>query len=144
MRLAAPIIALALALVTGSSAPVNAAGSNKCLNLKGTHAKATVSGTLTVQIFAGPPNYESIAKGDAEEKALILELPKRLCADDGEFIEPKTSFDRVHVSSNVPPLLDVLNAAVGRKVTVRGEAFGAHTGHHRAPLVLFADEVTVR
>ena len=47
-------------------------------------------------------------------------------------------------SSRIPALLDVLNAAVGRRVTVRGEAFGAHTGHHRAPLVLFAEEVTVR
>jgi hypothetical protein len=73
-----------------------------------------------------------------------LELPKRLCANDGEFIGPKTSFDRVHISSYKPALLDVLNAAVGRQVTVQGEAFGAHTGHHRAPLVLFADEVTVR
>lgn len=103
-----------------------------------------MSGVLTVQLFAGQPNYENIAKGDAEEKALILELPKRMCADDGEFIDSSTTFDRVHVSSSVPALLDVLNAAVGRHVTVHGEAFGAHTGHHRAPLVLFADEVTVR
>ncbi|OSZ71930.1 hypothetical protein CAP39_00620 [Sphingomonas sp. IBVSS1] len=103
-----------------------------------------MTGLLTVQLFAGPPNYESIAKGDAEEQALILELPKRICAYDGDFIESKDSFDRVHVSSMKPGLLKVLNAAVGRKVTVRGEAFGAQTGHHHAPLVLMADTVTVR
>lgn len=114
-----------------------------CMDLRKPDAKATVSGQLTVQIFAGPPNYESIANGDAEEKALILELPRRLCANDGEFIDGTTKFDHVHVSSRIPALLDVLNAAVGRRVTVRGEAFGAHTGHHRAPLVLFAEEVTV-
>ena len=120
------------------------AQSQSCMDLRKPAAKATVSGELTVQIFAGPPNYESIAKGDAEEKALILELPRRLCANDGEFIDGTTKFDRVHVSSRIPALLDVLNAAVGRRVTIRGEAFGAHTGHHRAPLVLFAEEVTVR
>lgn len=114
------------------------------MDLTKPHAVATVSGVLTVQLFAGPPNYGSIAKGDAEEKALILELAGRVCANDGEFIDGKTTFDRVHVSSSVPALLNVLNAAVGRRVTVRGNAFGAHTGHHRAPLVLFADEVTVK
>ena len=103
-----------------------------------------MSGKLTVEFFPGPPNYESVAKGDAEEKALILELPRRLCANDGEFIDGTTKFDRVQVSSQIPALLDVLNAAVGRRVTVRGEAFGAHTAHHREPLVLFAEEVTVR
>ncbi|WP_367273226.1 DUF4431 domain-containing protein [Phenylobacterium sp.] len=36
-----------------------------------------------------------------------------------------------------------LKAAVGRTVTVRGKAFGAHTGHHHAPLVPIADRVTV-
>jgi hypothetical protein len=115
-----------------------------CMNLKKAHATATVSGTLTVQSFPGPPNYESVAKGDEEEKALILKLAKPTCADDGETIDGSTKFARVHVSSHVPALLDVLNAAVGRHVTVHGEAFGAETGHHHAPLVLFADEVAVR
>ncbi|MBX3484208.1 MAG: DUF4431 domain-containing protein [Phenylobacterium sp.] len=32
---------------------------------------------------------------------------------------------------------------MGRTVTVRGKAFGAHTGHHHAPLVPIADRVTV-
>jgi hypothetical protein len=114
------------------------------MDLRKPDAKATISGELTFQNFAGPPDYESIANGDAEEKALILELPRRVCANDGDFIEGTTKFDRVHVGFNSPALLDVLNAAVGRRVTVRGEVFGAHTGHHRAPLVLFADEVNVR
>jgi hypothetical protein len=86
----------------------------------------------------------SIAKGDAEESAFILELPERLCANDDGFIEPSEPFDRVHLSSYVPELQKVLSAAVGRRVTVRGEAFGAQTGHHHAPLVLFAEEITVR
>jgi hypothetical protein len=134
---------VASGVILAASANV-AAKPADCMDLRTAHATATVSGVLTVQLFAGPPNYESVAKGDAEEKALILELPRRMCADDGEFIKSSTTFDRVQVSSSVPGLLDVLNASVGRPVTVRGEAFGAHTGHHRAPLVLVAQEVTVR
>lgn len=134
------IVILATAMpVFGASAQ-----SQTCMDLRKPDAKATVFGELTVQIFAGPPNYGNIVKGDAEEKALVLELPHRICATDGEFIDGTTQFDRVHVSSNIPALLDVLNAAVGRQVTVRGEGFGAHTAHHRAPLVIFVDEVTVR
>lgn len=134
------IFALAAATF-GSGA---AAQPQSCIDLRKSDAKATVSGKLTSRMFAGPPNYESIAKGDAKEGALILELPRPMCANDGEFIDGSTKFDRVHVSSSIPALLTVLNAAVGRQVTIRGEAFGAHTGHHRAPLVLFADQVTVR
>lgn len=104
----------------------------------------TVTGILTSRLFAGPPNYESIARGDAEERALILELSSPTCADDGAFIASDTSFDRIHISSHVPAILVRLNAAVGRQVTVHGEAFGGHSGHHRAPLVVFADRVTVR
>lgn len=139
-------IFLALSLVCGAVSPSNveAAAGVGCIDLKKPHASATVTGVLTVQTFAGPPNYESIASGDAEERAFILELPTRMCADDGEFIDNSTTFDRVHVSSSVPALLDILDAAVGRRVIVHGEAFGAHTGHHRAPLVISADQVTVR
>lgn len=124
---------------TGSVAEPRA---KECLDLRGT-ATAAVSGVLTTQLFAGPPNYESIAKGDAEEQGFLLELPGRMCADDGEFISPDESFDRVHVTAGDGVVLGVLKAAVGRTVTVRGEAFGAHTGHHRAPLVLVASQVTV-
>ena len=119
------------------------ARASDCMDLK-RDPEVTVTGVLTTQLFAGPPNFESIAGGDAEERALILELPRRTCADDGEFIASDTSFDRVHISSYAPAILDRLNAAVGRQVTVHGEAFGAQTAHHRAPLVLFADRVTVR
>lgn len=116
----------------------------RCLDLTAPKAKATLSGLLTVQIFAGPPNYESVAGGDTEERTFILELPKRLCASDGEFIEDSTKFDRVQVSSSDPGLMGVLEAAQGHQVTVHGEAFGAQTGHHHAPLVILADQVTAK
>jgi len=114
-----------------------------CLDLSKAHSQVRVSGVLTVQLFPGPPNYESIARGDAEERAFILELPQRMCANDGEFIGPGTMFDRVHVSTSDEAMLGVFKASVGRTVTLRGEAFGAHAGHHHAPLVLMADQVTV-
>ncbi|WP_143738380.1 hypothetical protein [Erythrobacter colymbi] len=103
-----------------------------------------MSGRLTRQVFAGPPNYESTAKGDAPEVALILELASPVCADDGEFIDGTAMFDRVQVSSHSPEVLERLRHSVRRTVTVHGGAFGAVTAHHHAPLVLFAEDVTVR
>ena len=136
---------VALPLLLGASTVAQPpAVAKPCLDLLKEHSKVTLSGALTVQLFAGPPNYESIAKGDTEEQAFILELPTRLCANDGAFIEASKKFDRVHLSSSVPAILKVLDAAVGRNVTVRGEAFGSHTGHHNAPLELFVEEVSVR
>jgi hypothetical protein len=135
------------AIILSAVAPLFASSASEppgCIDLKKPQATAVVAGVLTVQNFAGPPNYESVAKGDAEEKALILKLAGRVCADDGEFISSTTRFDRIHLTSSDPALLDLLNAAVGRHVTVHGEAFGAHTGHHRAPLVLLVDKVAIR
>lgn len=114
-----------------------------CFDLLTPEARATFSGKLTEQLFAGPPNFESIANGDAEEPALILELAERACADDGMFIEASSPFDRVHLSTDDPQIAKLLNAAVGREVTVSGEGYGAHTGHHHAPLVLDVDDLSI-
>lgn len=137
------VVLTSVILLAGETPALAAEAQKTCLNLTQTRSQATVSGMLTVHLFSGPPNYESIAKGDAEERTFILELPSRLCADDGEFIRPNASFDRVHVGASDDVILSVLKAAIGKTVTVRGEAFGAHTGHHHAPLVLMANQVTV-
>ena len=129
-----------LALLAASALLLGADGAAACLELK-PGVKTTLSGLLTVKPFPGPPNYESVARGDAEERAYILDLPKAICADDGEFIDGGQVFDRVHVSASAPEVLDRLEGAATKRVTVIGEAFGAHTRHHRAPLVLLADEV---
>ncbi|MFP5295862.1 MAG: DUF4431 domain-containing protein [Alphaproteobacteria bacterium] len=142
MRLTVLLVSMALLASQPPAACAAEAEPKTCLDLRKAGGQTTLSGVLTVQLFAGPPNYESIAGGDAEERAFILELPRRLCATDGEFISPATSFDRVQVSASDEAVLGVLRAAVGSTVTVRGEAFGAHTGHHHAPLVLMATQAT--
>ena len=140
MRIGTILLAVALAGCANSAKAEHPA---KCLDLL-TDSRVTVSGQLTLQLFAGAPNYESIVNGDAEERTLILELPTRMCANDAGFIEPSESFDRVHVSASEPAIYDVLASAVGRNVTISGEAFGSQTGHHHAPLVMLVDEVSVR
>lgn len=117
---------------------------SRCVNASRPDALVTLAGKLTLQSFAGPPNYESIAQGDAEEHAFILELPRKICLEDGEFADGSERFDRVHVHATEPDLLRTLRQSIGRDVTVAGRAVGAHTAHHRAPMVLFAGAVEVR
>jgi hypothetical protein len=138
-----PQIASIVSLVSIASAGI--AGAPKhCQHLRPPGAEAVFTGRLTVQRFAGPPNFESTARGDAEERSFILHLQRPSCADDGEFIDASTSFHRVQVSASAKGMLTRLKRAVGHTVTITGKAFGAHTGHHHAPLVLLADHVTVR
>lgn len=107
-------------------------------------AMLTVSGRLTLQLFPGPPNYESIAAGDVEERTFIVELPQAICIDDnGEFADSSERFVTVQISSSQEALMGVLRASVGRQVTVSGEGFASHTGHHHAPLVVLVDRVSV-
>lgn len=144
----AVIVGAFAAIACTAAAPSNedAAASDEtpdCIMLDGT-TPVTVSGRLTVQLFAGPPNYESVAAGDTEERAYILELSERICVDDKEgFADPTVTIDRAHISAD-QRLIPTLASAIGHSVTVSGEGFGAHTGHHRAPLVIIADENSVR
>ena len=138
-------IVLTLAVLSACApSSAEAPKADACLDLTKADTSVTISGKLTIQLFAGQPNYESIANGDAEERTFILELPKRMCANDEDFIDPTMPFDRVQVNAGDERLIGVLRAAVGQNVTVTGEAFGSHTGHHHAPLVMLANEVSVK
>ena len=128
----------AIAQVTGTQT------SEVCISVADPKSKVSVSGRLTLQLFPGAPNFESIAAGDVEEQTFIVELPHAACIDDGgDFADPAEKFVTVQVSGAQDRLSAVLKAAVGRKVIIEGEGFASHTGHHHAPLVVIADRVSV-
>ena len=132
------------AAIPGSAQVTGPQTSAGCISVAPPEARVTVSGSLTLQHFPGPPNYESIAEGDAEERTFIVELPRASCIDDGgDFADPSQQFMTVHVSATQEELMAVLRASVGRHVTVSGEGFASHTGRHHAPLVILADRVSV-
>ena len=115
-----------------------------CVSVADPHARVSVSGRLILRRFAGPPNYESVAAGDAEERTFIVELPRAACIDDGgDFADPAHRFAIVQVSATRAGLMAALRSAIGRRVRVTGHGIAEQTGHHHAPLVLFADRLTV-
>ncbi|HVQ08746.1 MAG TPA: DUF4431 domain-containing protein [Allosphingosinicella sp.] len=128
-------------LILAAAQPATAQG---CLDLKDGETEITLSGRLEARIFAGPPYYEDIRRGDARERAYILTLDRSICIDDGgEFADPRQRFDRVHLYTGTDAIRPRLRAGLGRRVRVRGSGFAAQTGHHRAPLVVDVSEIRV-
>ena len=105
-------------------------------------------GRLTYKIFPGPPNFADIAKGDKPEPAYILQLRKPICVSGDEFIEPSKPIDRIqifpaHEDRKKLVSWKMLRTSIGKSVAVEGsEPFGAHTGHHHAPLLLPITRIT--
>jgi hypothetical protein len=110
--------------------------SGGCINVADMDARVTVTGRLTVV---------TVTDEFGTERPFILELPSPVCVDDGgDFADPAKKFAQVHVSGTNDKMLRALRKAVGRRVTVSGEGFAAHTRHHHRPLVVLADQITVR
>ena len=106
-------------------------------------------GTLSYNIFAGPPNYDDVRKGDAPEPTYLLKLDAPICATGDEFLNPDKRFDKIQVYPAEPGVtgrfLSIdLRRLAGKRVVVEGNsAFGAHTGHHHATLLLPITNVAI-
>jgi hypothetical protein len=118
----------------------------ECIDLK---QKDTLSfeGTLNYRIYPGPPNYEDVRKGDTPEPTYILKLDEPICATGDEFVDQNLKFDRIQIFPESGKAAQVLwrdlRGFIGQRVLVAGTdlaagtgAFGRHTGHHHAPLML--------
>lgn len=99
----------------------------------------TLSGTLVRKTFPGPPNYESVKKGDTPETNWFLDLSESVCVN-----ESKTEPDLNPQQSGIHSIQLVVKpeqyqrhkGMVGRKVVVTGTLFGEITGHHHTPMLL--------
>jgi hypothetical protein len=128
----AAIIAAAV-LISTNSVICRSTPQSRCLSYE--PAVVTLSGTLVRKTFPGPPNYESVKKGDKPETSWFLDLPESVCVG-----EDKTEPDLNPKQSGVHEIQLVLQpeqyqrhkGMVGRKVLATGSLFGEHTGH-RAP-----------
>ena len=75
------------------------------------------------------------------EIAYLLFLAKPVCLDGKVYDQVDTAL-RVHVFSLNNAIMKKLRANIGRTVRVTGNAFGEHTAHHHAPIVMNAVEIT--
>jgi hypothetical protein len=131
-------VTAAALLLAGSTAAVSAA--EACLSYTN---RIGLTGRLVQRTYPGPPNYESVARGDRPEKVWLLVLAEPVC-----MAQDKT--DRDGMSPAIARIAEVQLSATqrdlggtkpGRTLHVTGKAFAAHTGHHHTPIVL--DDVRV-
>jgi hypothetical protein len=84
-------------------------------------------GILRHKIFAGPPEFEDVRKGDTPEPTYILELDEPACARNDEFIDPGTRFKTIHLTydqttSEGERLKEQLRQLTGQHVVVKGKS----------------------
>lgn len=121
-----------LLLLTAFSAQ---AAAQDCLSYDTDSVRLT--GTISRKTFPGPPNYESIRKGDKPETYWILHLAKPVCT--------KASADN-DAESNVTDIQLILppkayarfKKFVDKKdgLVVIGKLMHAITGHHHTPVLM--------
>ncbi len=101
----------------------------------------SLAGTLEYVVFAGPPNYEDVQKGDTPEPGYVLRLAQPICLTGDEFADPKNNFRLVQVIET-ESTSGQLKRFLGKPVTLTlTEPMAAETGHHHEPLVAWVTAV---
>lgn len=99
--------------------------------------KVTLQGTLTVQNFAGPPNYDNIKKGDLPERAWILNLknPVRVAESGDELSYTQENVREIQLVCD-RECGNEFSLKQGDEVALIGTLFAAHTGHHHKGVLM--------
>ncbi|HXA39908.1 MAG TPA: hypothetical protein VNW53_12980 [Phenylobacterium sp.] len=127
---------VAVALASGASA--HAA---QCYDVSKGEPKV-LEGDLQYVLFAGPPNFEDVQKGDTPEPTYVLKLDHPICIRGDEFAEPEKMFETVQLVGD-EKTWPLLRANVKQRVSVTlKDPMGANTGHHHEPLVAWVANVT--
>ena len=100
----------------------------------------TLSGTSFSRIYFGPPGYGETPAQDRREGAALLLLDAPICVK----ASPNPELDNNAYEGNVIVIQlaavhikpELLEKALGQRVTVRGSLFHSLTGHHRTPVLM--------
>jgi hypothetical protein len=116
----------------------SSASAQRCLKYSPT--VITLKGTLRSQVFPGPPNYESIKRGDRKERAIILMLAAPTCTTSNDppqgLDDPETNIREIQLVVTKSAHWRIVERRLGKRVVVTGALFHAHTGHHRTKVLI--------
>ncbi len=99
----------------------------------------SLTGRLHSRVFPGPPNYESVKKGDRKETALLLTLAKSICTVGNHppgFDAPETGIHEIQLVVMESAHWKTIRHVRGKRVRVTGTLFHAFTGHHRTKVLI--------
>ena len=131
------IVGLVLVAISGRSALGQTKSETGCLSYEPTVVR--LEGTLIRKTFAGPPNYESVRKGDRAETYWLLRLVRPICVDRDKKdpdVNPGHSDIRVIQLVINPQFYKTHAKLVGKHVVTTGTLAGGITGHHHTAVLL--------
>lgn len=99
-----------------------------------------ITGRLTREVAPGPPNYESIARGDRPEIFYALSLAGPVCVDADPTDPGNVAVPDVQKIQLVLSQSDYLKLEneIGHELRLSGLLMLAETGHHHTPVLLSA------
>jgi hypothetical protein len=129
--------------ITALLVSVGLCGSARAQCVKYEPETVTLTGRVSSHVFPGPPNYESIKRGDRKETAIILTLAAPICVEgsDDPTDRPEDNVRDLQLLINKPADWKVVDERLGKRVTVTGHLFHATTGHHRTKVLFDVKDV---
>jgi hypothetical protein len=131
-------ILLLLLLIASASAFAQA----NCLSYD--PAQVNVMGTILRKTFPGPPNYESVRRGDKPETIWILHLDNPVCVtgNTDEINQPERRLTDLQLALDGDEYTRFRKFIGGQiRVQVTGKLFHAHTAHHRTSVLLEVENI---
>ena len=117
------------------------ASAQKCFDYEPTGPAVSFAGTLRSQIFAGPPNYESIKRGDRKETAIILTLTKPACTNRDAYEDAEDDIREMQLVIMHEADWKTVRRLMGKHAIVTGTLFHANTGHHRTRVLISVNSI---
>jgi hypothetical protein len=121
----------------------SSAWSAECLDVAA--GPIRISGRLNHKTFPNSAAAQPSINPKSGESAYVIELAAPRCFYGDEFLGGEVTISEVHLMVDAEEdyqLFSQLRALVGKDVSVSGKrAFGAHSRHHRAPVVVIARSV---
>ncbi|GGE08040.1 hypothetical protein [Rhizobium anhuiense] len=101
-----------------------------------------LSGHLSHHIFAGPPNFEDVQKGDTPEPGYILKLDQPICITGDDFADPQHMFDEVQLVPNETTGKEMSRLRDTDVFVEVVNPMAAMTGHHHRPLLAWVKAIS--
>jgi hypothetical protein len=143
MVLRSVIVPVFFALSSAVACPARPQTEARCLSYESTVVKLT--GTLTRETFPGPPNYESVRKGDKPEIYWILNVARPICVDaihtDSGSSPAKEDIRRVQLVFTDSLAYKKYKEFLSKEVVATGTLFAAETGHHHTAVLLTVENL---
>jgi hypothetical protein len=115
-----------------------AASQGDCLSYE--PAQVTLKGKVFLKVFPGPPEYESLEKGDKPEPAWLLHLATPICVKADEKDEDNVAVDRVsdlHLVLRGKQFSELSRLRKKGTVKFTGRLFHSFNGHHHTEVLLW-------